>query len=312
MSKYGIIFPGQGSQNTEMLSSYLESNIFKETIEEASSILTYDVKSVVQDESKLNKTEFTQPVVLAVSIAMWNVWKNKVSEAPTVAAGHSLGEYSALVANGWIPFAECLEIVKKRAIYMQEEMQNIRGGMAAIIGLERSKITELCEEFSSEKQIIEAVNFNSLEQTVVAGHLDLIEASVEKFKKAGAKLVKIIPVSIAAHTSLLKNCKDKLSRLLKNISFSIPNYPVLHNIDAESKDNETAIIESLTSQVHSPVEWEKTIENISSLGIKNFVEIGPGNVLAGLNKRINRELNTISIGNYTNIDDALELISSEK
>ena len=114
MSKYGIIFPGQGSQNTEMLSSYLESNIFKETIEEASSILTYDVKSVVQDESKLNKTEFTQPVVLAVSIAMWNVWKNKVSEAPTVAAGHSLGEYSALVANGWIPFAECLEIVKKQ------------------------------------------------------------------------------------------------------------------------------------------------------------------------------------------------------
>lgn len=312
MSDYGVIFPGQGSQNTEMLSLYLESKIFKETISEASSILGYDINSVVKDESKLNQTLFTQPILLATSVAMWNVWKDKASKPPIMAAGHSLGEYAAFVANGWISFSECLLVVKKRAEYMQEAMKDINGGMAAVIGLNRSKIKELCEQLSSKGEIIEAVNFNSAQQIVVAGHRNLIEKSTEAFKKAGAKLVKVIPVSVAAHTSLLEVCKEKLYKLLKNIDYSSQNYPVLHNVDAESKDNETAIIESLASQVHSPVEWTKIIENMKNFGIQKFVEIGPGNVLTGLNKRIDKELVTISIGNYENIGDALELISCEK
>ena len=312
MNKYCAIFPGQGSQNTQMLTTYSDSKEFQQTIEEASDVLGYNVKEAVEDENKLGQTEFTQPIILSVSTAMWNVWIKQSPSLPSYGAGHSLGEYSALIANGCISFAECLELVKLRAQYMREEMDGINGGMAAIIGLSRLKISELCTELSNKEELIEAVNFNSPEQTVIAGHLRLINNSVEHFKKAGAKLVKVIPVSVAAHTSMLKNCNEKLGKLLKNISFSTPKYPVIHNIDGESKGDEDAIIDSLTSQVHHPVEWAKTIENISNLGVKTFIEIGPGGVLSGLNKRIDRALNSISISNYTNISDALELISSER
>lgn len=311
MSSYCVIFPGQGSQNSQMLSTYSKSNVFQQTIEEASDILGYSLNDIVNDKKKIDKTEYTQPLILAVSTAMWRVWVEKCPVLPSFGAGHSLGEYSALVSNGWISFKDCLETVKLRAQYMNEEMGRINGGMAAIIGLNRKKISQLCLELSNNNELIEAVNFNSPQQTVIAGHLSLIEASIKEFKSAGAKLVKIIPVSVAAHTSTLSNCYKKMDKLLKNISFSTSKYPVFHNIDGKSKDNEADIIYALASQIHNPVEWVKTIENISNLGAKVFIEIGPGNVLTSLNKRINMTLDTISIGDYVNIEDALELISNE-
>ncbi len=311
MSSYCVIFPGQGSQNPQMLTSYMDSETFRQTIEEASDFLGYNLNDIVKDTAKINKTKFTQPLILATSVAMWRVWKENCDLSPGFGAGHSLGEYSALVANGWVSFIDCLELVNLRAQYMEEEMRGINGGMAAIIGLNRKKINELCVELSNDNEIIEAVNFNSSQQTVIAGHLHLIEQTVADFKSAGAKLVKTIPVSVAAHTSILKKCNEKLHKILKNKNFSESNYPIFHNIDGESKTNESAIIDALSSQVHSPVEWERTIENISSLGAKVFIEIGPGNVLSALNKRINKELNSVSIDNYANIGSAVELISNE-
>ena len=312
MSSYCVIFPGQGSQNAQMLSSYSESQVFKQTIEEASDLLGYSLNDIVNDETKINKTEFTQPLILATSVAMWRVWEEKCNILPKSGAGHSLGEYSALVANGWISFKDCIELVNLRAQYMEEEMSGIKSGMAAIIGLKREKISKLCSTLSNDKELVEAVNFNSSQQTVIAGHLALIENSIEKFKDEGAKLVKIIPVSVAAHTSILRKCSERIYKLLKNKKFSSPKYPVFHNIDGKSKDSEAAIINSLSAQICSPVEWMKTIENISSLGVKAFVEIGPGNVLSSLNRRINKALDSISIENFNNIGDAVELISNER
>ena len=312
MSSYCVIFPGQGSQNAQMLSSYSESQVFKQTIEEASDLLGYSLNDIVNDETKINKTEFTQPLILATSVAMWRVWEEKCNILPKSGAGHSLGEYSALVANGWISFKDCIELVNLRAQYMEEEMSGIKSGMAAIIGLNREKISKLCSTLSNDKELVEAVNFNSSQQTVIAGHLALIENSIEKFKDEGAKLVKIIPVSVAAHTSILRKCSERIYKLLKNKKFSSPKYPVFHNIDGKSKDSEAAIINSLSAQICSPVEWMKTIENISSLGVKAFVEIGPGNVLSSLNRRINKALDSTSIENFNNIGDAVELISNER
>ncbi|MEC9206305.1 MAG: ACP S-malonyltransferase [Pseudomonadota bacterium] len=311
MNSYCVIFPGQGSQNPQMLSSYLGLQIFRETIEEASDFLGYNLCDVVDNEKKINKTEFTQPLILTTSIAIWRVWKEKCNFTPDFGAGHSLGEYSALVANGWMSFADCLELVNLRAQYMEEETSGINSGMAAIIGLNRQEISDLCLKLSNKKELIEAVNFNSPQQTVIGGHLNLIEKSIPKFKDAGAKLIKIIPVSVAAHTSLLEKCNGKLYKILKNKEFYKPNYPVFHNVDGQLKDSESDIIDSLSAQIHNPVEWTKTIENISDRGIKTFIEIGPGNVLSSLNKRINKSLNSISIDNYANIGDALELISNE-
>ena len=321
MRTYAVLFPGQGSQHQDMLSTYIDNKIFRNTIIEASEALGYDIIETVKDQSKLNNTLYTQPILVATSTAMWRVWKDKCDIAPSFAAGHSLGEYSALVANGFIDFSDCLDLVQERAKLMNSSMNNIEGGMVAVIGLNPDDIEDICINLSGKNGIIEAVNYNSDMQTVVAGHIDVVSKSVEIFKSSGAKLVKLLPVSIAAHTSIMKNCSDSLNKLLLNKdllsskkdnavdSVSRWSFPVIHNADASSKTDNHDIIDSLVKQVYSPVLWTETIKNINNLNTNIFIEIGPGNVLTGLNKRILKDANTVSISDFKNIDDALRVIS---
>ena len=260
MRTYAVLFPGQGSQHQDMLSTYIDNKIFRNTIIEASEALGYDIIETVKDQSKLNNTLYTQPILVATSTAMWRVWKDKCNIAPSFAAGHSLGEYSALVANGFIDFSDCLDLVQERAKLMNSSMNNIEGGMVAVIGLNPDDIEDICINLSGKNGIIEAVNYNSDMQTVVAGHIDVVSKSVEIFKSSGAKLVKLLPVSIAAHTSIMKNCSDSLNKLLLNKdllsskkdnavdSVSRWSFPVIHNADASSKTDNHDIIDSLVKQ----------------------------------------------------------------
>ena len=321
MRTYAVLFPGQGSQHQDMLSTYIDNEIFRNTISEASEALGYNIIETTKDQSKLNNTLYTQPIMVATSTAMWRVWKDKCNIAPSFAAGHSLGEYSALVANGFIDFSDCLNVVEERAKLMNSSMNNIEGGMAAVIGLNPNDIEDICINLSGKNGIIEAVNYNSDMQTVVAGHIDVVSKSVEIFKSSGAKLVKLLPVSVAAHTSIMKSCSDNLNKLLLNKdllsskedntvdSVSRWSFPVIHNADASSKTDNRDIIDSLVKQVYSPVLWTQTIKNINNLNTNIFIEIGPGNVLTGLNKRILKDANTVSISDFKNIDDALRFIS---
>lgn len=308
MSNYCVLFPGQGSQNSEMLDSYSSNNVFNDTIAEASAILGYDLSDIIKNEDKLNNTLYTQPIMVAVSIAIWRVWQQKVDKLPSFSAGHSLGEYTALVSSGIISFEDCLKLVKIRAKAMSEAMNSVDGGMAAVIGLSSDEISDVCNELSDDSQVIQPVNFNSENQIVVGGHMSVLQKSIEAFKKKGAKIVKILPVSIAAHTSLMNKCSDILYKELINIDLKDSIFPLVHNIDGTSKSSKDDIIDAVCKQVHSPVMWTDTINNIGKLDISVFIEIGPGNVLTGLNKRILKEIPTISISDLKNIDQALELL----
>ena len=308
MSNYCVLFPGQGSQNSEMLDSYSSNNVFNDTIAEASAILGYDLSEIIKNEDKLNNTLYTQPIMVAVSIAIWRVWQQKVDKLPSFSAGHSLGEYTALVSSGIISFEDCLKLVKIRAKAMSEAMNSVDGGMAAVIGLSSEEISDVCNELSDDSQVIQPVNFNSENQIVVGGHMSVLQKSIEAFKKKGAKFVKILPVSIAAHTSLMNKCSDILYKELINIDLKDSIFPLVHNIDGTSKSSKDDIIDAVCKQVHSPVMWTDTINNIGKLDISVFIEIGPGNVLTGLNKRILKEIPTISISDLKNIDQALELL----
>jgi len=305
---YAVLFPGQGSQNKGMLDPYIEDSVFSKIIDQSSEILGYNLTEAVQDESKLNNTLYTQPIMVAVSYAMWCVWKERSSVLPSCAAGHSLGEYTALVANGFISLEDCLNLVVIRAKSMLEAMDGIEGGMAAVIGLNAEDIQSVCSDLSTDKELIQAVNFNSEKQIVVGGHMNLIKDSVSSFKSKGAKLVKVLPVSIAAHTTLMNNCSGILNKLLINIDNINNNFlfPVIHNVDAMPKGTSGDIINALCKQVNSPVLWTKTIESIREMNITNFIEIGPGKVLSGLNKRIASDISSVPISNYENINVALE------
>ena len=305
MKDYAVIFPGQGSQNASMLQDYMNNVEFNDTINEASEILGYSIREIVQDE-KLNNTIYTQPVLLAVSNAIWNSWKSKISRPPRVAAGHSLGEYSALVAAEALSLKDGLELVSNRASLMVEHSKANPTTMAAVIGLEQNKIIEICKNISKSNSVIEAVNFNSSQQTVIGGHVDAIDRSIEIFKKEGAKIVKKLSVSLASHTSLLEKCSKELNKCLKNITFKKPTFPIIHNFDASSQDQISDIISSLSEQVCSPVRWTDSMTMISTMSINTFLEVGPGRVLTGLNKRINKSFVTYPLCGESEMYKALE------
>ena len=305
MKDYAVLFPGQGSQNAFMLQEYLNNIEFNNTIDEASEILGYSIREIVQDK-KLNNTIYTQPILLAVSNAIWNSWKSKISTPPRVAAGHSLGEYSALVAAKALSLEDGLKLVSNRASLMVEHSRVNPTAMAAVIGLEQHKIIQLCESLSNPNSVIEAVNFNSSQQTVIGGHIDAIDRSVEIFKKEGAKIVKKLPVSLASHISLLEICSKDLNKYMNNMTFKKPTFPIIHNFDASSQDQISDIINSLSEQVCSPVRWTDSMIKISKMGINTFLEVGPGQVLTGLNKRINKSFTTYPLCGESEMYKALE------
>lgn len=290
-----LVFPGQGSQNNSMLDGFNSIESFKNTIQRASDILNFNINEVIKDDLKLNNTIYTQPIILAVSYAIMEIFKNECNHKIEISAGHSLGEYSALVCNNTISFEDGLLLVKKRAELMSKAMENIDGAMAAVIGLDGNIVDELCKISSKKDEIIEAVNFNCPGQTVVAGHSVAIDNLTPILKKEGAKIVKKLPVSIAAHTSLLKPVANDLKIELHKIEFNENTFDIIHNYNLSVSQKGDELKHVLSQQVCSPVRWIETLEKIKLSKITDIIEVGPGNVLSGLVKRFDKSIAAHSI-----------------
>jgi [acyl-carrier-protein] S-malonyltransferase len=296
-----VVFPGQGSQNKDMADSFSDESSFNDVIDQGSEILNYDVREAIKNEQKINDTIYTQPLMLTISYAMWVTLIKKTSIKANIGAGHSLGEYTALVANNTISFRDALMLVKKRAEFMSSAMADIDGSMAAVIGLDGNKVSDICREASKDGAIIEAVNFNCPGQTVIAGHTVAVEEITTILKTSGAKIVKKLPVSLAAHTSLLKSVSNNLRDELRGINFNLDNsFDVIHNYDLSVSKNEERFMDCLCMQVCSPVRWVETMQAFKSNDISDVIEVGPGNVLQGLVKRFDKSL---SVHSFSNIED---------
>ena len=304
-----VVFPGQGSQNKDMADSFSDVSSFNDVIDQGSEILNYDVREAIKDEQKINDTIYTQPLMLTISYAIWDTLIKKTSIKANVGAGHSLGEYTALVANNTISFQDALMLVKKRAEFMSSAMVDVDGAMAAVIGLDGNKVRDICKEASKDGAIIEAVNFNCPGQTVIAGHTVAVEDITTVLKTSGAKIVKKLPVSLAAHTSLLKSVSNDLRAELKGINFNLDNlFDVIHNYDLSVSKNEEKFIDCLSMQVCSPVRWIETMQNFKNNEITDVIEVGPGKVLQGLVRRFDKTLRVYSFSNIEDINSIKQVL----
>ena len=307
MTDFVALFPGQGSQSIGMMQNLTSNPLIKKTFDEASDILNTNFWDMVNIENTdINQTINTQPLMLAAGIATWRVLKESNINHPSFAAGHSLGEFTALVAAEVFSFENGLNIVKKRAELMQNAVPSDEGAMAAILGLKDSEVINICNNLK-EKGVIEAVNFNSPGQVVVAGEKIIIETSLEVFKEAGAKRAIILPVSVPSHCSLMKEAAIEFKEFLSTINFLKPIFPVVQNFEAIPYDDEEKIKEGLFHQLFNPVRWTQSMEFISEKKLNIFLEIGPGKVLTSLGKRINRDSNNISIDSMESIENFKEI-----
>lgn len=294
-----VVFPGQGSQSVGMLSGYTEDwPQIIDTFKEASEVLGYDLWDIVCNGplEKLNQTEITQPAMLAADIAVMRVMAEQCMLKPFVLAGHSLGEYAALVAAKSIEFTDAIKLVAERGRLMQNAVPEGEGAMAAILNLTDEQILQLCKRAGSETGlVVEAVNFNSPGQVVIAGHTAAVDLAIELAKEEGAKRALKLPVSVPSHSSLMKPAADQLAEILKTINIKTPQIQVIHNVDAKSHDEPDAIREALARQLYNPVRWVQTAEIIGSAVDDAIVECGPGKVLSGLSKRITPDIPTFSL-----------------
>ena len=307
MTDFVALFPGQGSQSIGMMQNLTSNPLIKKTFDEASDILNTNFWDMVNIENTdINQTINTQPLMLAAGIATWRVLKESNINHPSFAAGHSLGEFTALVAAEVFSFENGLNIVKKRAELMQNAVPSDEGAMAAILGLKDNEVTNICNNLK-EKGVIEAVNFNSPGQVVVAGEKIIIETSLEVFKEAGAKRAIILPVSVPSHCSLMKEAAIEFKEFLSSINFAKPIFPVVQNFEAIPYDDEEKIKEGLFHQLFNPVRWTQSMEFMSEKKLNIFLEIGPGKVLTSLSKRINRDSNNISIDSMDSIENFKEI-----
>lgn len=307
MTDFVALFPGQGSQSIGMMQNLTSNPLIKKTFDEASDILNTNFWDMVNIENTdINQTINTQPLMLAAGIATWRVLKESSINHPSFAAGHSLGEFTALVAAEVFSFENGLNIVKKRAELMQNAVPSDEGAMAAILGLKDSEVINICNNLK-EKGVIEAVNFNSPGQVVVAGEKIIIETSLEVFKEAGAKRAIILPVSVPSHCSLMKEAAIEFKEFLSSINFAKPIFPVVQNFEAIPYDDEEKIKEGLFHQLFNPVRWTQSMEFMSEKKLNIFLEIGPGKVLTSLSKRINRDSNNISIDSMESIENFKEI-----
>jgi [acyl-carrier-protein] S-malonyltransferase len=304
-----VVFPGQGSQSIGMLSDYAEDwPQVEETFKEASDVLGYDCWDIVCNgpAEKINKTEITQPVMLAADIAVMRVMQQQCMLTPMVFAGHSLGEYAALVAAQSLDFGDAIKLVSKRGQLMQAAVPEGEGAMAAIIGLPDDPIITICERVSAEiGKPVEAVNFNSPGQVVIAGATEAVELAMERLKEQGAKRALPLPVSVPSHSSLMKPAAEQLAEYMKDVNFEKPKIQVIHNVDAKSHDEPDAIRDALVKQLYSPVQWTHTIQIISD-GADVVVECGPGKVLGGLTRRINNEVKSFSLDTTASMQKFLD------
>ncbi len=311
MANFGFVFPGQGSQSVGMLKELSELYpVIKNTFAEASEVLGYDLFDLVMNgpAEELGKTYKTQPALLTASVALYSLWQEKSSLKPAVMAGHSLGEYSALVCAGVIDFKDAVKLVKLRGEFMQAAVPLGVGAMAAVIGLADDVVIKACAE-ASGSQVCSAVNFNSPGQVVIAGNKEAVEAASEALKAAGAKRVLPLPVSVPSHCALMKSAADELAKELAKVEFKAPSVPVINNVDVAKVEDAAAIKDALVRQLYSPVRWVETVQSASADGIKTMIEVGPGKVLAGLIKRIDKEVNAISLNDAATLEAALAAVA---
>ncbi|KJY68345.1 malonyl CoA-ACP transacylase [Vibrio coralliilyticus] len=306
MSNFAIVFPGQGSQAVGMLAELGEQyEVVKNTFSEASEALGYDLWALVQNgpAEDLNQTFRTQPALLASSVAIWRVWQELGLEQPTNLAGHSLGEYSALVCAGVIDFKEAIKLVELRGQLMQEAVPAGTGAMFAIIGLDDESIAKACEE-AAQGEVVSPVNYNSPGQVVIAGSKDAVERAGALCKEAGAKRALPLPVSVPSHCALMKPAADKLAVALEEIEFNAPQLPVINNVDVVAETDPAKIKNALVRQLYSPVRWTESVQLMSEQGVEKLLELGPGKVLTGLTKRIVKTLSGAAVNDAASLEAA--------
>jgi len=296
---FGFVFPGQGSQKVGMLAeAYDRFSQVRDTFAEAADALGYDVWALVQQgtQEALNLTATTQPVLLTSSVALWRAWQQETTARPSVMAGHSLGEFSALVCAGALEFAEAVILVRRRGEFMQAAVPVGVGAMAAVLGLDDKVIVDICAEVSTgDEALVSAVNFNSPGQVVIAGHAPVVDAASTSLKAAGAKKVQPLPVSAPFHTRLMRPAGEQLAQAMADVRISPPAIPVVHNVHARTESDPEKVRELLIEQIYSPVQWTACVQAMVGAGTNTLVECGPGRVLAGLAKRIDKSLQCHSL-----------------
>ncbi|MCH1918882.1 ACP S-malonyltransferase [Shewanella sp. A3A] len=303
MTATAFVFPGQGSQAVGMLADLPEHfSIVTDTFAEASEVLGYDLWQLVQHgpAETLNETDKTQPALLTASVALWRVYQASGKAAPAVMAGHSLGEYSALVCAGVIAFKDAVKLVELRGQLMQAAVPAGTGAMFAIIGLDNDTIANVCEE-QAQGAVVSPVNYNSPGQVVIAGEKAAAERAAAACKEAGAKMAVALPVSVPSHCALMKPAADKLAQALAEISFNAPNIRVINNVDVAAPTTAAEIKDALVRQLYSPVRWTETVELMAADGVTELLEVGPGKVLAGLTKRISKALSAKSVNDFASL-----------
>jgi [acyl-carrier-protein] S-malonyltransferase len=307
--KYAMLFPGQGSQAVGMLGALAAAYpVVGETLAEAGEALGWDLGKLVREGpvEELNRTERTQPALLAAGVAVWRAWQTHAPPAPAALAGHSLGEYTALVAAGSVAFADALKLVELRGQLMQGAVPEGQGGMVAVVGLDDAAVEALCASYTGG-QVLEPVNYNAPGQVVVAGQAEALTWLEASAKPAGARMVVRLPVSVPSHCSLMKTAALQLAGRLTQVNFDSPAIPVLHNLDAAPRSQPVALRSALREQLYKPVRWAQTVQALAREGAGAFLECGPGKVLAGLNKRIlDKGVTSIALEDPAGIEQALQ------
>ncbi|MBY4730826.1 ACP S-malonyltransferase [Cupriavidus pauculus] len=309
--KFAFVFPGQGSQSVGMLNAFADNPVVRATLEEASSALGQDLGKLIAEgpAEELNLTTNTQPVMLTAAVAVYRAWLDAGGPPPALVAGHSLGEYSALVAAGVIPFADAVPLVRFRAQAMQEAVPVGEGGMAAILGLSDDDVRAACAEATAAGAgVVEAVNFNAPAQVVIAGHKAAVEKCCEIAKGKGAKRALPLPVSAPFHSSLLKPASDRLRDRMADLAFSAPSIPLVNNVDVAIVSDPAQIKDALVRQAAAPVRWVECVQKMAAEGVTHVVECGPGKVLAGMTKRVDGNLVGGAIFDPASLQDTLALL----
>jgi [acyl-carrier-protein] S-malonyltransferase len=310
--KFAFVFPGQGSQSVGMLNAFADHAIVRETVQEASDALNQDLGKLIAEGpvEDLNLTANTQPVMLTAVYAIYRAWQQAGGPAPAIVAGHSLGEYTALVAAGAIAFRDAVPLVRFRAQAMQTAVPVGEGGMAAILGLDDDTVRAVCAEASAAGGIVEAVNFNAPAQVVIAGHKAAVEKACEVAKAKGAKRALPLPVSAPFHSSLLKPASDQLREYLASVNVQVPAIPVINNVDVAVVNEPAGIKDALVRQAAGAVRWVESVQTMSAQGVTHVIECGPGKVLAGLTKRIDGNLVGASVFDPASLEETLKLVTA--
>jgi len=311
MNDLAFIFPGQGSQSVAMAQDLFEAHeVVRDTFAEANDALSFDLGKLILEgpEQDLNRTDNTQPALLTVSVALFRLWQHLGGPLPSTMAGHSLGEYSALVCADALDFKQALTLVQSRGHFMQQAVPAGTGAMAAILGLENQRVEEICIEVSAETQVVAPVNYNSPGQLVIAGHKEAVEVAMIQCKEAGAKRALPLPVSVPSHCALMKPAAEQLAAALQQIDISGPKIRVINNVDVTMETSSSAISDALIRQLYKPVRWSETILLIQQQGISTVVECGAGKVLAGLCKRIDRSISALVTCDQKSFDKSLEAL----